>query len=138
MGGRVFTQSLSRSLGITEQEARILLERYSKRLLSIEIQERIRELVAKGQRDWFDNLKISLKKMSPKELLPSLIFLFGGGSLLPEVQEILEEGNWSDLLFISQPKVELVLPKDLKNIEDQTKSLNSPQDIPPLLIANQN
>lgn len=132
-GGADFTQRVSQNLGLFFPEARILKEDYSKLLLTEEINQRIKEIFSDSLQNWFENLKEKFKKF-PHKLLPSNLFLFGGGSLLPEIPEILEKGNFANLTFISQPKVGLIYPESLKDIEDKTHILNTPQDIPLLLI----
>lgn len=128
MGGKIFSQSLSNALGINEEIARDLKERYSNKLLSPETRERIKEILAGEQRDWYENLKLGIKKMKIEGLLPSTVFLFGGGSQLPEIQDSLKKRK------PTLSKIKFIFPKDFKNIEDRTKSLKSPQDVPPLLM----
>lgn len=147
IGGETFSQTLSQSLGLNIKEARILKENYSKGELSEGVRKRVREIFSQSLEDWFKNLKLKLKtQMSFREggvivgeatgsLLPSTFFLFGGGSQLPEIQEILEEGNWEGFSFFTPPKVKFIYPKDFRNIEDITKKLNSPQDVPALLLC---
>ncbi len=143
IGGKTFSQALSQSLGIGISEARVLKENYSKGELSEEVRERVREIFSQSLGDWFKNLKLKLKtqrifdreRKSGGVLLPSTFFLFGGGSQLPEIQEILEEGNWESFSFFTPPKVKFIYPKDFRNIEDMTKKLNSPQDVPALLLC---
>jgi cell division ATPase FtsA len=133
-GGADFTQQISQNLGLFFPEARILKEDYSKLLLSEEINKRIKEIFSNTLQNWFENLKENFKKF-PHRLLPSNLFLFGGGSLLPEIPEILEKGNFANLTFISKPKIGLIYPENLKDIEDKTHILNTPQDVPLLLIS---
>jgi len=133
-GGFNFTQRLSQNLGLPHPEARMLKEDYSKLLLSEKTIIRIREIFFDILGDWFENLKGNFKKF-PQKLLPFNFFLFGGGSLLPEIPGILEKGNWSNLTFISKPKIKFIYPRDLKGIEDKPQLLNSPQDLPLLLIS---
>jgi cell division ATPase FtsA len=133
IGGKNFSQTLSESLGLEEEEARVFKERYSKKELSEEVRKRIKEIFSPEIQNWFKELKIRLK--NSKILLPSKISLFGGGSLLPEIEEILEEGDWEGLSFAVPPETKVILPKDFKDIEDKTKNLNNPQNIPPLLLC---
>ena len=134
IGGETFSQTLSQSLGLEISEARALKENYSKGELSEEgVRKRVREIFSQSLEEWFKNLKLKLKTHS---LLPSTFFLFGGGSQLPEIQEILEEGDWEGFSFFTPPKVKFIYPKDFRNIEDITKKLNSLQNVPLLLIAN--
>ena len=102
-------------------------ERYSGGFLSEGVREKMREILLPAIQEWFNNLKSILEDQ--KTLIPSNIFIFGGGSLTPEIQEILLEGNWGDLPLISSPKVELIYPKSFKDIEDKSKKLTSPQDV---------
>lgn len=121
-GGKIFSQELSETLGIDEASARDLKQRYASKLLSPETEKRIKTILSEEKRTWCENLKQSL----PKELFPSAVFLFGGGSLLPEIREVLKENGI---------EVKFIYPKDLKEIKDETKSLNSPQYIPSLLTC---
>lgn len=140
VGAKEFSKSLSRSLGIRNIEGRELKERYSKKLLSIEVKNRIREIFAQPQREWYENLKSKIKEINPAGLLPSNLFLAGGGSLLPEIQEILEEGEWQGLHLMYRPKVKIVYPKDCyPAIQPKEEGvlgpiLNNPQYTPSLLI----
>ncbi|MDI6591384.1 MAG: hypothetical protein QME61_00350 [Patescibacteria group bacterium] len=131
IGGKNFSQILSENLGLREERAKLLKERYSKGEISKEIQKRIKEIFVPVIQDWFENLKLKLQKT----LLPSSIFLFGGGSLLPEIAEILTKGNWGELSFFNKPEVKFLSLKDLKNIEDITKTLNNPQFTPTLFLC---
>lgn len=138
VGGEIFSQRLSETLGISQAEAEDLKLRYSKRLLTEEIRKKIKEIFWPTSQFWFNSLKAGLKKLFASEIkgLPqNFVFLFGGASLQPEIEEILNEGDWEDLPIFGQPKINILLPKELKKIEDQTKRLNSPQNIPSLLIC---
>ncbi len=127
MGGKIFSQSLSNTLGINEERARDLKERYSNKLLSPEIRERIKEILAGEQRDWYEGLKSGIKEMKIEGLFPSTVFFFGGGSQLPEIQDSLRKMG---------SKIKFIFPKDFKNIEDRTESLKTPQYTPTLLTIN--
>lgn len=133
MGGRTFSKTLSESLGLNIKSARILKENYCKGVLSEEVRKRIRKIFSQPSAEWFNNLK--LKLLARKSFLPSAFFLCGGGSLLPDIQEILERGNWQEVPIISPPEARFIYPKDLLNIVDKTNKLNSPKDISPILIC---
>jgi len=132
-GGINFTEKLYQDLGLSFFDARTLKENYSHSILSEKVQKRMKEIFSDALRSWFENLKGNLKKF-PQKLLPANFFLFGGGSLLPDISEILENGDWSNLTFFSQLKIEIVYPKNLKNFEDKNQIFSSPQDIPLILL----
>jgi len=141
IGGKTFSQGLSQALGIREKEGRELKERYSKELLSIGVKNRISEILDSSQKNWYENLKSKIKEMNPKGLLPSTIFLFGGGSLLPEIQEILKEGNWQDIRFMGEePVIKFIYPKNcypplsIEKRENLAPILNNPQYTSSFLI----
>lgn len=124
VGGRAFSQALSQALGLNEERARDLKERYSGGLLGEESRARISEIFSDVLQEWLRNLRSKLR--NSKSLLPSTIFLFGGGCQLPEIQGILDEGDW---------EVKFIYPKDLKSIIDTTHTLNNPKDINLLLLC---
>jgi hypothetical protein len=132
-GGINFTEKIYQDLGLSFFDARTMKENYSQSILSEKVQKRMKEIFSDTPKKWFENLKENLGKF-PQKLLPANFFLFGGGSLLPDISEILENGGWSNLTFFSKPKIEIIYPKNLKNFEDKNQILNSPQDIPLILI----
>ena len=137
-GGKVFSQQLVDILGIDEETARVLKEEYSKKLLSPKAMARVKEILRPGENDWYGCLKDKIRAIGPEEFFSPNIFLFGGGSLLPEIKEVLEENRIVGLsgLPVSRPfNINFIYPNDLDNIKDITKSLKSPRNIPPLLIT---
>lgn len=123
-GGKDFSRAVSQKLGIRFSEARLLKERYSLNDLTEQARGRVKEILAAPLEEWFLHLKSKLK--TAKGLLPPAFFLFGGGSQVPEIKELLEEGR----------EVKFIYPKDLKNIinDDNTSCINSPQFINSILL----
>lgn len=117
VGGKVFSEKLSDILGIDEESARILKEKYADNILSREVGQRVREILSSEKRTWHQDLKLKLGRVDS-----SNVQLFGGASLLPEIKELL-------------PGAKIIYPKDFKDIKDGTKSLKSPQYIPCLFIC---
>ena len=149
IGGQIFSKAISERLGLREAEARILKERYSKRELSKESSERIKEIIWFPSQVWFRNLKLKLKEMTARHPLPLNIVLFGGGSQLPDVQDILKKGEWESVSSGGKIEVQFFCPgKEDKSsflpfanarvkeeIQEGIKILNSPQQISLLLMS---
>ena len=148
MGGQIFSKAISEKLGLREAEARILKERYSKRELSKESSERIKEIIWFPSQVWFRNLKLKLKEMTARHPLPLNIILFGGGSQLPDVQDILKNGDWESVSSGGKFEVQIFCPEEkipegIKTLNTRAKrrveknecSLNSPQEISLLLMS---
>ncbi|MFH1841504.1 MAG: hypothetical protein ABH800_01965, partial [Candidatus Nealsonbacteria bacterium] len=135
IGGRNFSHALSEKFGLSEERAKALKDRYSEESLSREVKERIKESLSGTLEDWFFFLKSKLK--NSKGLLPSVIFLFGENSLLPELEEVLEEGDWDKLSFNGQIEVKFIYPEQLTQnfyAEDKTHALNTPKEINQFLL----
>jgi cell division ATPase FtsA len=137
-GGKIISRFLAQTLNIPEREARILKERYSDGELEEDSRARIKEIISLAVQNWFYDLKIKASQLNV--LLPCDIFIFGGGSRLLGIKDILEEGDWSgeflsdpgsapkvQFLLISKPSVTIILPRDFKNIINIPEELNNPQ-----------
>lgn len=146
IGGAVFSRAISQILGLSNEEARILKERYSRGELSEGVREKVRKIISKDLQDWFENLKIKLSEI--KTLLPPKILLFGGGSQLLGIEDILTDGDWNSppvtvqyaslepyFSFISAPQVKFILPNNFKNIKNIPEKLNNPQFTPVFLLT---
>lgn len=139
IGGDFFSQRLSQTLGIDKSQAEDLKIRYAKGDLSEDVRKKIRDMLFSSTQVWLEKLKAKLRKISEEEgLLPPTIFLFGGGSLLPEIREISIGDNREDLPFLSKPQINPLSLKYLKNIKDKTNIVNTSQYIPTLLLCYTN
>ncbi|MDD5145911.1 MAG: hypothetical protein PHF44_03675 [Candidatus Pacebacteria bacterium] len=138
VGGEDFSQALSQVFGISKEQSRLLKERYSENDLPKNMGEGIREVILKYLQRWFGNLKISL--FEEKTFIPKKIFLLGGASQLPEIGEILKEGDWSSVSGVfpkgslisalslgAVPEVKSILPKDISPNMDIPEKLNNSQ-----------
>ena len=117
-GGQEFSEKLSESLGIDQESARILKEKYADNLLTEKVKAKIEEMLLSEKKIWQQYLEVLIKKTEAS----SDAWIFGGSSLLPEVRECLR-------------RAKIIYPKSLKNIKDPIKSLKGPQYITALLIA---
>ncbi len=137
IGGRAFTKRLAYELGVSSHDAESLKQQYSLGQLSPEQRDRIHKIVAQDAQVWLSGVELSLAEFAENDLLPSNIFLCGGGSALPELQAALSDTAWTkNLPFAKQLQVSFLQPRDIVTMDDQTKTLKSPQDVTPLALAN--
>ena len=115
-GGSDFTRAISQTLGIAERDARNFKERYSRGELTELTGKKTKEILANPAKEW--SLKLKSKLQSMKGFIPSDYFIFGGGSQLPEIKELI--GN-------DKAKVKFIYPRNFKNIIDNTGCIDSPQ-----------
>ena len=114
-GGKDFTLYLQETLVLGENAARDFKERYASGDFSFPL----REGVKKGFAAIAENLvRLVYKSLRGIRIpLPSSIFLFGGGSKLPEVKEAFEGNALEGLPFHEKPRISFLLPKDLWTLE---------------------
>lgn len=137
LGGRAFTKRLCQEFELTLEKAEEMKIAYSFRRLSPENSEKIAALYAQDAKVWLGGVEISLSEFAETDVLPSRIFLCGGGSALPEIKQVLSAIEWTEHLpFARPPQVSFLQPKDISRVTDQTGELNNPQDITPLGLVN--
>lgn len=137
IGGRTFTKRLGEELGKSFVEAEKIKLRYSAGRLSPEGMVKVKEFLDSDIRVWLSGIELALSEFKNVDLLPSRIFLCGGGSLLPGIKEALLSPKWTDSLpFAKQPAVNHLRPKDVKDLRDKTRQLKDPTDITPMALAS--
>lgn len=137
LGGRTFTKRLAQSLNISFQDAEEVKLAYSADLLEKQSHKIVRDAMKSDCEVWLSGVALSLSELEHIDVLPSRIYLCGGGSHLPEIKEVLETREWSkELPFPTKPYVSFLEPKMVSNVIDETKSLKDQQDIMPMALAN--
>ncbi len=137
LGGRAFTKRLANTLGVSFEKAEEIKIGYSNNILNKRSINIVKKAVREDCEVWLSGVELSLSEFSNLDLLPSRILLCGGGSALPDIRRLLEEGSWvEDLPFSQAPKVKFIKPQDVSSILDETKLLVDQQDITPMGLAN--
>ena len=137
LGGRAFTRHLSQDFHINYEEAEKLKLEYSLGRLSVEESARIGTFFQDDCQVWLGGVQLSLAEFAETDVLPSKIFLCGGGSALPGIKAALTSTEWiQELPFSKPPQVGFLQPKDIVKIVDTTGELVNPQDITPMGLAN--
>lgn len=137
LGGRSFTKRIAQVFGCSFEEAEEMKIKYSKKELPKEDADFVKNALKTDCQVWFSGVELTLEEFSTIDLLPSRILLCGGGTLLPDIEEVLNENQWSkNLPFARKPSVHFIKPQDVENIEDKTGQLVNPWDITPMSLAN--
>jgi cell division protein FtsA len=135
-GGKVFTKRLAHDLDMDLQDAEKTKLDYGKGQLGHKMESQIKKALAKDLQVWAEGVEIALSEIEDIEQFPDKIYLCGGGSALPEIREALMEHPWLQVLpFYKFPKVEFIYPKQLEDINDETRSILDPADVTPLALA---
>jgi cell division protein FtsA len=137
LGGRAFTKRLAQELKINFEKAENLKMKYSLGRLSKADSQKIEKIFEDDCRIWLSGIELALSEFSQSDLLPTKILMCGGGSGLPGIKKALASKEWlNKLAFVDSPKITFLRPRDVVNIVDETKSLNSTQDVTPMGLAS--
>jgi cell division protein FtsA len=135
LGGRAFTKSIADRMDLPFPRAEALKVDYA-RGLEARDREDVREIVGEDAAVWAAGVELVMEELAAGEMLPSRIYLCGGGSHLPEIREaLLAERFWKGLPFARPPDVTIMGPDQVAAITDETKLLVDQQDVTPLGLA---
>lgn len=135
-GGKVFTKRISNKLKVQIEDAEKIKVDYSNGAVNETQARAIREMLTKDCLVWAQGVELSLSEIEDIDSYPTVFYLCGGGSGLPEIKESLQEYAWlQSLPFAKHPKIEYLYPKQLEDINDVSRSITGPEDIAPLALA---
>lgn len=135
-GGRVFTKELAKLTDSDFRHAEQRKIKYSEKELPKEVSRQVQKAMYSTANLWIRTLKVALESCEDIEVLPSQIYLCGGGALLPEIKEVLLEFPWKKYLpFTVVPKIEMFTPDLLGSIKDNSGQLENIYDITPASLA---
>ncbi|HET9521292.1 MAG TPA: cell division FtsA domain-containing protein [Candidatus Limnocylindrales bacterium] len=137
LGGRAFTKSLADRLDLPFPRAEAAKVDYA-RGLTVERRDEIAEIIADDVEVWAAGVELVMEELGAGDLLPSRIYICGGGSRLPEIRAALaEERFWKRLSFARPPEVVVMSPDQVETIRDATDLLVDQQDVTPMGLAYQ-
>lgn len=136
-GGKMITERISNVLGIDEELAEIKKIAYSKNQIGdneFEVSQleksRIKKVLERDCNIWCTMLEVALNEIEDINIMPHNIYLSGGGALLPEIRQVINNYPWQNsIAFERVPVVSTILPKDINNIIDIKKLLTRIDDI---------
>ncbi|PJC37230.1 hypothetical protein CO046_01500 [Candidatus Peregrinibacteria bacterium CG_4_9_14_0_2_um_filter_53_11] len=136
IGGRTFTKRLATTLSISMAEAEEIKRAYSAGKLEKQSEKIVREAMEADADVWLSGVSFALSEFHQLDQLPSAIYLCGGSVHLPELKNALQSTDWTaDLPFNAPPTINLLQPRQVTYVHDETRSLNEPEDITPLALA---
>lgn len=125
IGGRAFTRSVERDLGVDFDTAEKLKLEVSGGHIAARQQERVVDALEKTSDVWLSGVELALSEFNNLDNLPNQILLCGGGSSLDMLLQTLKETHWyADLPFTKKPSVAHISPNQVVGIEDETGKVN--------------
>jgi cell division protein FtsA len=137
LGGRAFTKSLADRLDLPFPRAESLKVDYA-RGLPVDARDEVARIVSDDVRVWAAGVELVMEELAGGDMLPSRIYLCGGGSRLPEIPAALAaETFWKAMPFARPPEVTVITPDQIETVIDATALLVDQQDVTPLGLAYQ-
>jgi len=125
IGGRAFTRSIERDLGIEYETAEKLKLSLGFGNISDDQRAKVEESLSKTLDVWISGIELALGEFNKLDHLPHRIFLCGGGSSLQMLVDRLNESEWYTALpFTRKPVIKHINPDQVVGIHDQTGFVN--------------
>lgn len=121
IGGRAYTRSVERDMGVDFEEAEELKLGLSEETLLANKQKAVEKALTKTLDVWTSGVELALGEFTKLDHLPHRIFLCGGGSSLDMLMQQLQQSDWHrELPFTRKPVVQHIRPEQVAGITDQT------------------
>ena len=121
IGGRAYTRSVERELGIDFDKAEDYKLGLSTHRLPKEQIKPVRESLHKTLDVWISGVELALSEFDQLDHLPNRLLLCGGGSSLDMLMDKLETAEWhKELPFTRKPTVQHIQPDQVVGIKDKT------------------
>jgi hypothetical protein len=121
LGGRAISQRLAEGFYLSLQEAEALKLSYSRNQISETIPASLSEILTGAVGVWLAEVERWLMALAGGEHLPHYVYLWGGGSELPELVEAARRFPWMrELPFARCPEVEVLNPERVPGLLDRT------------------
>lgn len=125
IGGRAYTRSIERDLGVEFEQAEDLKLALTEETLSGNRKKIVEKSLGKTLEVWTSGVELALGEFTKLDHLPHRIFLCGGGSSLTMLMEQLQTTEWyRDLPFTRKPVVNHIRPDQVEGITDTTGDVN--------------
>jgi cell division protein FtsA len=125
IGGRAYTRSVERDLGVNFEEAEELKIGLSTNKAPTLKRPAIEAALSKTADVWIGGIELALGEFTRLDHLPHRMFLCGGGASLDILMDRLEQTEWYRTLpFTRKPSVHYIRPEQVAGIKDITGNVN--------------
>jgi cell division ATPase FtsA len=136
IGKKHFIDEISRIMGLTHEEARKVLESHAHGQLAQSESVVVQNCLADVLDTWQEGLQMLFSEFSGVKTFAPNIYLFGGGTQLPEIEKILNENPWmKSIPFKSPPVIEELAISDFERLADATGAVSTNDWLPPAVLS---
>lgn len=124
IGGRIFTKSIERELGVDYVTAEALKIGLSNGRTTESQRIEVESAISKTLDVWINGVELALSEFTHLDNLPNQIYLCGGGASLQMLVDAISERRWyTELPFTKRPVVQYITPNHVVGIVDTTDQL---------------
>jgi cell division protein FtsA len=121
IGGRAFTRSIERELGVDFETAEKVKLNLDDKTIPTKQHDAAMESLDKTCDVWVGGVELALSDFTDLDNIPNKILLCGGGSSLENINHVLKETKWyRDVPFTRKPTVAFITPDQVSDIKDKT------------------
>ena len=121
IGGRAFTRSIERELGVSFAKAENLKLALSRHQLPANQEKHVEKALDTTLDVWGGGIELALGEFKALDYLPHQVLLCGGGSSLEPLMQRLQQSDWyRELPFARKPSVHHIQPSEVIGIYDDT------------------
>jgi cell division protein FtsA len=125
IGGRAYTRSVERDLGVDFDKAEQLKISLDTDTIAKAQIKPVTAALTKTLDVWVSGVELALGEFTQLDHLPSRLFLCGGGSSLDMLMEKLQQSDWySNLPFTRKPVIGYIRPDQVIGITDKTGNVS--------------
>jgi cell division protein FtsA len=127
-GGRVFTKELA---SLTDSDFRHAEERkkkYANKELTKEVSRKVQKVMYSTANIWMRTLKVALESSEDVDVVPSQIYLCGGGFFASDIKEVMLECPGRNFYLLQSFKIEMFTPISSR-VRDNSGQLQNVYDI---------
>lgn len=125
IGGRAFTRSIERALGVSFEQAENLKLGLTTGTVPSKQIDHVEQALAKTLDVWMSGVELALGEFTKLDHLPHHVYFCGGGSSLQMLLDRMHDSDWyTHLPFTRKPIIEHVHPEQVVGITDKTGSVN--------------
>lgn len=124
IGGRAFTRSVERELGLEFPEAEQVKLSLGSGKIPAHKRNQAEDAIDRTLDVWIDGVDLALSEFNKLDSLPNRLLLCGGGSSLDQMVDRLQQTPWfKNLPFTKKPAVHHIHPSQVVGITDTTGSV---------------
>jgi cell division protein FtsA len=125
IGGRAYTRSVERELGVDYPHAEDLKIGFSNDTIARGDADAVAAALEKTLDVWISGVELALSEFPKLDHLPHRLLLCGGGSSLGMLMDRLHDSDWhKQLPFTRKPQIDHIQPDEVVGINDMTGRVN--------------